>query len=103
MLEFHSVLGNTAMASLSTSTLGGLSLFSRCRCRGRRLELCRCGTTHLSGAPPNISGNTAISGAGTTFECLLPGTKSPRRTQGLLSGERLVRVAPAPWRSLNQC
>lgn len=42
---------------------GGLSLFSTCRCRGKRPERCRCGATHFRGGP-NISGNTVIYGNG---------------------------------------
>lgn len=38
-------------------------LVPRGRCRGRRLERCRCGATHSRGAP-NIPGNTVIYGAG---------------------------------------
>ncbi|KAF2440641.1 hypothetical protein P171DRAFT_104825 [Karstenula rhodostoma CBS 690.94] len=105
MLEFHSVLGNTAMASLSTSTLGGLSLFSRCRCRcrcrGRRLELCRCGTT-FQGRPPIYQETLRSPALGRRLNVCCQAQKAPGVPKGLLGGGRLVRVAPAPWRTLNQ-
>lgn len=54
----------------------------------------------FQGRPPIYQETLRSPGLGTTFECLLPGTKPPATHQRALpAGERLDWVAPGAWRT----